>query len=272
MSPWLARTGIFAVGVLVALAAFAVVHRAAMPIESVVVGVATAAIVTGIRQGYAHLPVYVASWLDGGVAIGISVMCVIGHAASYGIPYAVLRSGELAALLGGATLLGLTVSGLAYTHIRLAAEVADAQQRIAELQRAALESRLAALSAQINPHFLFNTLNTLAEVVHEDEDAAEDLVTDLAAMMRSALATADQRVPLAQELDTIRRLLRIESARLGDRLSWSIEGGRARFCARPVDPAAGRERRQARGGLASGGRHGVRLGRDHRLRPRLGRR
>lgn len=224
MSPWFARIGLFAVGVSVALAAFGVVHRAVLPGPSLAVGIAAVAAVAFLRQGYRHLPAYVAGWLDLGVAIVSSVLSVVAHAASYGLPYMVLRGGELAALSGGATLLALTVSGLAYTHLRLAAEVAEAQQRIAELQRTALESRLSALSAQINPHFLFNTLNTLAEVVHEDEDAAEDLVTDLAAMMRTGLASASQRVPLATELDTVRRLLRIESARLGERLEWSIEG------------------------------------------------
>jgi len=100
------------------------------------------------------------------------------------------------------------------------------------LERAALQLRLSALSAQINPHCLFNTLNTLAELVHEDEDAAEDLVTDLSAIMRTALRSSSRHVPLTDELDVVERLLRIESARLGDRLDWRLV----------VDPALGAAR------------------------------
>ena len=94
---------------------------------------------------------------------------------------------------------------------------------LATHQRLALESRLAALSAQINPHFLFNTLNTLAELIHQDEDRAEDLVTDLAAMMRYALQSSAGRVPLTEELEVVRKLLRIQQVRLGDWLRWTVE-------------------------------------------------
>lgn len=224
MRAWLTRLGLGAVGALVALAALAVVHRALMPVEAALVGLLTMAVVAAVGHSWSHLPAYVRTWLDLGVALASAALGVVAHATSWGVAFTVLRGPELAALSGAAGLLAVTVAGLAYTHLRLAAEVEAAERRMAELQRAALQSRLAALSAQINPHFLFNTLNTLAEVVHEDEDAAEDLVTDLAAMMRTALRSSSQQVPLAAELDTCRRLLRIESARLRERLEWSIEG------------------------------------------------
>ena len=60
-------------------------------------------------------------------------------------------------------------------------------------------------------------------VVHEDEDQAEDLVTDLASMMRYVLDSSSTHVTLAQELDVVERLLRIEKARLGDRLRYAID-------------------------------------------------
>ncbi len=116
---------------------------------------------------------------------------------------------------------------MAHTHQRLAIEVRGASERLALAQKRALESRRATMSAQINPHFLLHTRNTLAGVVHEDEDQAEDLVTDLASMMRYVLDHSARRVPLRDEFDVV-RLLRIEHARLGERLAFELH----------LDPAA----------------------------------
>lgn len=212
------------VGALVALAAFGVVHHQFMPLHALVAGLIAAAVAGLARTGWAHLPLFVGLWLDLSLVVALALLAAVVQAVSLGLAFTVLRGPELTMLSGASIVLGLATAGLAYTHLRLAAEVESHQQRLAELERAALQSRLAALSAQIHPHFLFNTLNTLAQVVHEDEDAAEDLVTDLSAMMRAALRGSTGVVPLVDELQVVRRLLRIESARLGDRLRWSIVG------------------------------------------------
>jgi sensor histidine kinase YesM len=176
-----------------------------------------------VRRIWWDLPGFVTSWLDVGVlVVGVLVICATTGFTN-GVPFAVLRWPRAVALLSAAGLLSTAIAGLAYTHRRLEVEVREGAERLAEARRRALESRLTALSAQINPHFLFNTLNTLAEVVHEDEDEAEDLVADLAAMMRYALDSSATRVPLEKEFDMVRRLLRIESARLQERLSWTLE-------------------------------------------------
>ncbi|MFK7927321.1 MAG: sensor histidine kinase [Myxococcota bacterium] len=220
--------GVFAgatvVGAFVALAAFGVVHHQFMPVYALIAGVVAGVIAAVARLPWSPLPLYVGVWLDLGVVVALALIAAGAHAVSLGPGFVVLKGPELVLLFGSAALLGVATTGLAYTHLRLANEVAVQQRRMAELERAALQSRLSVLSAQINPHFLFNTLNTLAEVVHEDEDAAEDLVADLSAMMRSALRGSTGLVPLADELMVVRRLLRIESARLGDRLQWTIVG------------------------------------------------
>lgn len=211
-----------AAGVLVALAAALFLHES--PWGTTVlwaVGVSGGATAL-VRSTWSDLPRFVTSWLDAGVFV-VGVLFVVALSGfTGGISYSVLRWPRIVALLSAAALLATATGGLALTHRRLADDVRKTTERLAQAQRRALESRLTALSAQINPHFLFNTLNTLAEVVHEDEDQAEDLITDLASMMRYALDSSATRVTLEQELDIVRRLLRIEKARLGDRLAFDV--------------------------------------------------
>lgn len=96
------------------------------------------------------------------------------------------------------------------------------QQREAEMQ-----ARLASLQARIQPHFLFNSMNTIASLIASDPEKAEDAVLDLSELFRASLRTDDQQVPLARELDLCQRYLAIENLRLGDRLKteWVIEPG-----------------------------------------------
>lgn len=223
MRPSLAGIGVGAVGVVVALAALGLLHEALQPARAVVCGGFGAAAMVTLRPAWCGLPPFVSRWLDLGVVVVAALVAAAATGLSLGPAYLVLRWHEVSLLFGAAGLLGIAVGSLGYTHHRLATEVALQATHLATSQRLALESRLAALSAQINPHFLFNTLNTLAELIHQDEDRAEDLVTDLAAMMRYALQSSAGRVPLTDELDVVRKLLRIEQVRLGDRLRWTVE-------------------------------------------------
>ena len=95
-----------------------------------------------------------------------------------------------------------------------------------EARRLALRTKqleLEALHARIRPHFLFNTLNTGAALVHARPDEAERVLLDLADLFRSALR-GPQRIPLADELDLTRRYLEIETLRFGERLQldWDV--------------------------------------------------
>ncbi len=87
----------------------------------------------------------------------------------------------------------------------------------------AKQLELEALQARIRPHFLFNTLNTGAALVHAHPDQAERLLLDLADLFRSALR-GPQLIPLADELSLTRRYLDIESLRFGERLrlEWNV--------------------------------------------------
>lgn len=92
-----------------------------------------------------------------------------------------------------------------------------------ELERLAQESELNALQAQINPHFLFNALNTLYGTIGRDSPEARRLVLNLADMFRYRLQNSQKYVSLAEEIEIVRAYLEIETLRLGDRLVTEIE-------------------------------------------------
>lgn len=87
----------------------------------------------------------------------------------------------------------------------------------------AKQAELDVLHARIQPHFLFNTLNTATVLVHQRPDAAESLLLDLSELFRAALS-GPQAISLQEELDLAVRYLEIESLRFGDRLNviWKV--------------------------------------------------
>jgi len=92
----------------------------------------------------------------------------------------------------------------------------------AEARRAAAEAQLASLESRVHPHFLFNTLNSIAALIHEDPAGAERMTGQLAALLRSSLDQRTPLVPLAEELRTVRNYLEIERTRFGERLRYDV--------------------------------------------------
>jgi len=100
------------------------------------------------------------------------------------------------------------------------------RERIGELEAGLTHARLDALAAQLNPHFLFNALNSIAELIHYDADAAEHALLSLSALLRRSLSNSTrQEVRLAEEVALLRHYLSIEQIRLGRRLQldWRID-------------------------------------------------
>ncbi|MDQ7913824.1 sensor histidine kinase [Pseudomonas sp. 102515] len=93
-------------------------------------------------------------------------------------------------------------------------------------QQAELQARIESLQARIRPHFLFNSLNSIASLVALDADKAERAVLDLSALFRASLAQPGTKVRWIEELELSRRYLEIERLRLGDRLQlqWDVDG------------------------------------------------
>jgi two-component system sensor histidine kinase AlgZ len=86
------------------------------------------------------------------------------------------------------------------------------------------EARVQALQARIRPHFLFNSLNTIASLIPEEPLSAERAIEDLADLFRGSMRRADSLISLSEELDLARRYLQMEERRLGDRLrvNWRV--------------------------------------------------
>jgi len=87
------------------------------------------------------------------------------------------------------------------------------------------QARLQALQARIRPHFLFNTLNTIASLIRRQPKRAEEAVEDLADLFRHSLNNVESRFSFAQEQAIAQRYLDMEKLRLGDRLevNWQVD-------------------------------------------------
>src|SRR6266571_3528747 len=89
------------------------------------------------------------------------------------------------------------------------------QIKLEEQERLLLQARMEALQNQINPHFLFNTLNSVSSLVRFDPDTARELIIKLANILRRLLSSSDAFVPLREELEFIDNYLDIEVVRFG---------------------------------------------------------
>jgi signal transduction histidine kinase len=95
----------------------------------------------------------------------------------------------------------------------------ERERRAAELEARLTSAKLQALRMQINPHFLFNTLNSIATLVYVNPRAADEMLGDLSELLRRSLdSMEEQEVPLGQELEFIGAYLGIEQKRFGERL------------------------------------------------------
>ncbi len=99
------------------------------------------------------------------------------------------------------------------------------QSRWKQQVQAELDARLQALQSRIQPHFLFNSLNTIASTVHTNPDLAENLLVHMSELMRAGLNTQKSLVTLTDELRLVHSYLNIESQRVGDRLNveWNVD-------------------------------------------------
>ncbi len=95
----------------------------------------------------------------------------------------------------------------------------EREKQTLELTAGLAQARLDALKMQIQPHFLFNALNSIAALVHKDANAADEMIGALSEFLRCTLtSSARHEVPLLEELEFVRRYLAIELVRFGDRL------------------------------------------------------
>jgi two-component system LytT family sensor kinase len=98
-----------------------------------------------------------------------------------------------------------------------------AQIRAAELESQLARSELQVLKNQLQPHFLFNALNSISSFMHTNVGVADDMISDLGALLRLSLEShATQEVPLAEELNSLQLYINIQRVRFQDRLSVQL--------------------------------------------------
>jgi len=124
-------------------------------------------------------------------------------------------------------LVGMTLTTYQTLRYKLQSTTLELRSKQVEQERAyklLAEARLSSLESRLHPHFLFNTLNSIAALIPRDPQRAEDTVGKLASLLRFSLASSHTGlVPLAQELKFVRDYLEIESTRFGARLRYEIE-------------------------------------------------
>jgi len=156
----------------------------------------------------------------------LAVIAALGFS---GVPVNLSSAFRVAAptLFGFGFLLYLLAMAASYLAAAFAVS-RDAERRGLELQVLAREAELRALRAQIDPHFLFNSLQSISALTTVDPAAARRMCLLLADFLRETLALgARDRIPLSSELTLARRFLAVEQVRFGDRLKVDIEPGGA---------------------------------------------
>jgi signal transduction histidine kinase len=161
-------------------------------------------------------------------------LLVIGFAVSGRLrlimdPVAASGATGISPLDEGAKLLLLACAGAVATYAtrwqeRLAMRYAEASERGTALKSRLDRSELQALKLQLQPHFLFNTLNAITALLHRDPGRAERMVSGLSELLRVSLGSAgEQEVTMARELEVLRHYVDIQLVRFQDRLTVVID-------------------------------------------------
>ncbi len=163
----------------------------------------------------------------------VSIIVVLAAAGCFAATVILTASGvsavqdfvpEFTSSLKLSILITLVFGIAAFSQEVFVAQLGHARKTAEQLRQAATEARLSSLESRVQPHFLFNTLNSVLTLIREDPPAAERMVERLAALLRFSLdANQSRLVPLSLEAKIIRDYLEIEQARFGSRLRYSID-------------------------------------------------
>ncbi|MGB0134918.1 sensor histidine kinase [Dokdonella sp.] len=146
-------------------------------------------------------------------ALGSAVVYSMDHALGFGLTSPPGSGWRFS--LGNAAICALIAAALLrYLYIR---------ELSLERIQAAAKAQVDALQARIRPHFLFNSMNTIASLIRKRPQDAERAVEDLSDLFRAALGARETLATLGEELDLIGHYLRIEGLRLGDRLQLDLD-------------------------------------------------
>ena len=185
---------------------------------------------SGLAAVYLRMP---PRWLTGvraiPIALGLSLVACVPWATGIEL---VARAATFPTEWGGGfgfrfffygSILMVWWSG-AFLWLLLSRRVQKTQARALRAEALAHEARLLSLRAQLNPHFLFNALNSVIGLIGTDPAKARQMVRDLAGLLRRALdSTKAELTTIGDELDLVRQYLRCESVRFGERLDVQIQ-------------------------------------------------
>lgn len=155
----------------------------------------------------------------------ILILAAIGYLKGAGI-IATWLAGSLKASIVVTLTFGIFVTVLESLRARLnetTLALRTNERDAADARRLAAEAQLASLESRVQPHFLFNTLNSIAALIHEDPAGAERMTAQLASLLRSSLDQQAALIPVEEELRIVRNYLEIERVRCGDRLRFEIQ-------------------------------------------------
>ncbi len=178
-------------------------------------------------------------WLD--LPLGALVLRMVLGAVALGVLAGLLQAAvhdavfpEAEGLIGGggrrlaevllSWVVQLFVWSIAYVAYHYIVRSRLEMLRALRLEAANREGQLANLRSQLNPHFMFNALNSIRALIDEDPDRAKRSITLLSSLLRNAMSTVKRRtVPLGEEVDTVRTYLSLEAMRYEERLRVRFE-------------------------------------------------
>ena len=144
---------------------------------------------------------------------------------------AAVAAAAVAPLVTTVFAMAYAVSMALHYAFRAYENAARGERRALESEVAAREAELRALRAQIDPHFLFNSLNSIAGLTGVDPTAARSMCQKLGTFLRDSLALGGAgRIPLGREIALVRQYLEIEQVRFGDRLTVQAVASRGLGC------------------------------------------
>lgn len=153
--------------------------------------------------------VYSAAW----VALALALEVVLGA----------MHGGRVRFSSGAPVGPFLMLGGWMYAMVAGVSYAMQASQRAAAAEALAAQSQLAALRAQLNPHFLFNALHTVVQLIPLNPTQASSAAEQLAGLLRRGLEEHRDQIPLADELAFVERYVQLERMRFGDRLVVSVQ-------------------------------------------------
>ncbi|HEY0056611.1 MAG TPA: histidine kinase [Pedobacter sp.] len=158
-----------------------------------------------------------------GVAIGVELAYFI-LSLILNFPFKFLHFKDM----GFSAMVALIVCTMSYMYFsqkeRLTAKIQEKELDMLRLREMKTQAELATLHSKINPHFLYNSLNSIASLIHEDPDKAESMTLKLSKLFRNSINQGQESmIKIKDEVEIVKTYLEIEKVRFGDRIDFEFD-------------------------------------------------